>query len=234
MSIVEQSEPAGEFSAYGIRAFTTTRVVGSFGMMTDEPVRDVMGRWSALRAELRPGGARFAHATQVHGNRVVVHGGDWEGWLRVDEADGHVVLERGTAIAVTIADCVPVFIAHPSGAIALLHAGWRGTEARILGHGVAQLSRRGIPASELRLHLGPAVCGRCYEVSPDVHRRLTGEMPDVPTPVDLRRVLEEQAHDAGIRHVSTSPWCTRCDNSRFFSHRAGDTGRQLAVMIADN
>lgn len=235
MTIIEQSEPAGEFSAFGIRAFTTTRAVGSFGMMTDEPVREVMARWSALRAEVRSGagGSRFAHATQVHGKRVLVHSPGWEGWLRVEEADGHVVLERGTAVAVTIADCVPVFVGHPSGAIALLHAGWRGTEAGILGQGVDHLTRRGIRASELHLHLGPAICGRCYEVSPDVYQRLTGKTPDKPTPVDLRRLLEKQARAAGIQHISVSQSCTRCDNDRFFSHRAGDAGRQLGVMVAD-
>ena len=233
MTIAEQSEPAGELSAFGIRAFTTTRAVGSFGMMTQEPVREVMARWSQIRAELRSGGPRFAHATQVHGNRVVAHASDWEGWLRVDDADGHVAVDRGTALAVTIADCVPVFIAHPSGAVALLHAGWRGTEARIVEKGVTELTKRGIRASELRVHFGPAICGRCYEVSPDVYHRLTGKDPGKPTPIDLRRLLERQAESAGARHISMSVSCTRCDNDRFFSHRAGDVGRQLGVIIAD-
>ena len=233
MTIGEQSENVGEFAAFAIRAFTTTRASGSFGMMTEEPVRDVMGRWAQLRAELRSGGPRFAHATQVHGNRVVVHGTGWEGWLRVDEADGHVALERGTALAVTVADCVPVFFAHPAGATALLHAGWRGTEARIVEQGVAELTKRGIRASELRVHLGPGICGRCYEVSPEVYRRLTGRDPGKPTPVDLRELLRQQLQGAGARHVSVSQSCTRCNNERFFSHRAGDAGRQLGVIIAD-
>ena len=38
---------------------------------------------------------------------------------------------------------------------------------------------------------------------------------------------------AGVRDVSISPWCTRCDNDRFFSHRAGDAGRQLGVIVAE-
>ena len=37
---------------------------------------------------------------------------------------------------------------------------------------------------------------------------------------------------AGVRHITTSAFCTRCDNDRFYSHRAGDAGRQLGVMIA--
>lgn len=233
MSIFAESEVVPEFATFGIRAFTTTRGIGSFGLRTDEPVRDVMARWSRLRHELRPGGSRFATATQVHGTTVLVHHPGWEGWLRADEADGHAAVERGTALAVTVADCVPVFIAHPSGAIALLHSGWRGTAARIVERGIETLTHRGFPATELRLHTGPAICGRCYEVSGDVYAQLTGRNPGKPTTIDLRALIADHARSAGVSHITSSASCTKCDNSRFYSHRAGDEGRQLGVMIAD-
>ena len=231
MSILAESEVVPELATFGIRAFTTTRTPGSFGLRTDEPVRDVMARWSRLRHELRSGGPRFATANQVHGTTVLVHHQGWEGWLRADEADGHAAAERGTALAVTVADCVPVFIAHPSGAIALLHSGWRGTAARIVERGIETLAQRGFPAAELRLHMGPAICGRCYEVSGDVYRQLTGRDPGSPTTVDLRLLIADHARAAGVRCITTSDSCTRCDNDRFYSHRAGDAGRQLGVML---
>lgn len=227
------AEVVDELAPYGIRAFTTGRAAGSFGFHGDEPVRVVTARWEALRRELGRGGPRLATASQVHGDRVVVHAGGWEGWLRVDGADGHASVTRGTALAVTVADCVPVFVAHPSGAIALLHSGWRGTEARIVERGIEALAHRGIPAGELHVHLGPAICGRCYEVSAEVHARLTGRDPGKPTPVDLRALIASHARAAGVRHVTVSGSCTRCDNDRFHSHRAGDPGRQLGVIIAD-
>ena len=233
MSIEAESEIVADFAEFGIRAFTTTRSAGSFGIHTDEPVREVMGRWAELQRELRTGGPRLATAKQVHGSALLVHHATWEGWLRGGEADGHVAVDRGTAVAVTVADCVPVFLAHPSGAIALLHSGWRGTAARIVEHGILALVQRGFPASELRLHTGPAICGKCYEVSADVHRQLTGRDPARPTMVDLRLLIADHARAAGVRHVTTSASCTRCDNERFFSHRAGDAGRQLSVMLAD-
>jgi polyphenol oxidase len=224
-------ESIDDFATFGIRAFTTTRAAGSFSTTGDEPVGEVMDRWSALRRHV--GAPRFASARQVHGNGVVVHQPGWEGWLRVDDADGHVALERGTGMAVSVADCVPVFVAHPSGAVALLHSGWRSTVGRILEVGISALAHRGIPVAELHLHLGPAICGRCYEVSADVYGRLTGRAVDRPTPVDLRAVIVEQARAAGVRHLSTSPWCTRCHADRFYSHRGGDAGRQLGVIVAD-
>lgn len=230
--IIGSAEPVSELEEFGVRAFTTTRAAGGFGMMSDEPVREVMSRWQALRRELRPYGSRLAHASQVHGARVVVHQPGWEGWLRIDEADGHATAERGTALAVTVADCVPVFIAHPSGAVALLHSGWRGTAARIIDEGIEALARLGCPAAELRVHLGPAICGKCYEVSADVAAQLTGRDPGRPVTVDLRDIIASHARAAGVHHVSTSAMCTKCDNDRFHSHRAGDAGRQLAVIVA--
>ena len=225
-------ERIDDFEAFGIRAFTTTRARGSFGTASEEPARVVMERWAALRRQLSPAGSRLATASQVHGSRVVVHDDGWDGWLRVDSADGHVAMTRGTALAVTVADCVPVFIAHPNGAIALLHSGWRGTVARIVEHGVSALETRGAAAHELRVHLGPSICGRCYEVSPEVYGQLTGRAVESPTPVDLRAVIADHARAAGVRHISTSAACTRCNNDRYFSPRAGDDGRQLGVLIA--
>jgi YfiH family protein len=226
-------EVVDDFAAFGIRAFTTTRSAGTYGTNGPEPVSQVMERWYALIDELRPLAPRFATARQVHGTRVVVHAGDWEGWLRVADADGHAAPGRGTAAAVSIADCVPVFIAHPSGATTLLHSGWRGTTARILDEGVAVLGRRGFAASELRMHLGPSICGKCYEVSPDVYHQLTSKNVSKPTTVDLRALLADRARSLGVRHITISPCCTRCHNERFFSHRAGDSGRQLSVLFAE-
>ena len=224
--IAALSEIVPGLSAFGMRAFTTTRQAGSFGTASDEPVRDVMGRWSLLRDELRSGGSRLATATQVHGANVLIHQPGWSGWLRSDGADGHLSMERGTALAVSVADCVPVFIAHPSGAIALLHSGWRGTAARIVEHAIDALAFRGFPADELLVHTGPAICGACYEVSGDVYAELTGTNPGRPATIDLRSLIAEHARARGVKHITTSASCTRCNNDRFFSHRAGDRGRR--------
>ena len=226
-------ESVEALAPFGIRAFTTTREAGTFGFYGTDPVGDVMGRWDAVRRELAPAGPRLAVARQVHGTHVLVHGNAWEGWLRADAADGHIAVKRGTGAAVTIADCVPVFIGHPSGAVAVLHSGWKGTAGRIVERAIEMLAQRMVPATELVMHLGPAICGRCYEVSPDVYGQLTGRVVDRPTTVDLRALIADHARAAGVHHIEISPWCTRCHNERFFSHRAGDPGRQIGVIIAE-
>lgn len=224
-------EMAPGFDALGALAFTTTRQRGSFAWQSPEPAADVFSRWTALAEVLAPYAERLATAHQVHGDTVIAHESGWDGWLRARAADGHVALAPGTAMAVTVADCVPVFIAHPRGATAVVHAGWRGTLANVAGRAVERLVKAGHPAGELSLHCGPAICGACYEVSPDVYGQLTGRRVPGPTPVDLRAIIADDVRAAGVRHISVSPWCTRCHNDRFFSHRCGDVGRQLGVIV---
>jgi YfiH family protein len=195
-------------------------------------VDDVMTRWTILQQEVAAEGPRLVLGRQVHGTTVLEQTGGWTGWLRIGQADGLVVRHRGTALTVTLADCVPVFIAHPSGVVALLHSGWKGTAGRIIDVAVAALGHAGCPASELRVHLGPAICGRCYEVSAEVRQELTGMPANRAGHVDLRSLIAEHARAAGVQSITVSAFCTRCDNDRFFSHRAGDSGRHVAVIVA--
>ena len=223
-------EIAPGFVEHGVVAFTTTRQAGTFGTNGPEPVSEVIGRWGALREELAS--RRLATAKQVHGAHVHVHAGAWTGWLRGDDGDGHFSSERGTAMAVSVADCVPIFLAHPSGVGAVLHSGWRGTASRIVERAIALFVERGLRAQELVVHCGPAICGQCYEVSPDVYAALTGHVVNRPTTVDLRGVIADHVRGAGVKTITVSEACTRCDNDRFFSHRAGDHGRQVGVLCA--
>ena len=226
-------EVVSDFESWGIRAFTTTRDAGTFSLGSSESVNDVMSRWSALQREIWESARRLASLRQVHGTRVLVHTGGWEGWLRAgEEADGHIAAEKGIALTIGVADCVPVFIAHPSGVVALLHSGWRGTAARITTEAIAALARYGLAPDELAIHLGPAICGRCYEVSAEVREQLTGQPVTRAGHVDLRSLIAEHAAETGVQKITVSPSCTKCDNDRFFSHRAGDAGRQIGVIFA--
>lgn len=219
------------FEALGVLAFTTTKADGSFALHGNEPVGEAVARWRALGDSLAPIAERLATSHQVHGHHVVTHDGSWRGWLRHPAADGHVALLPGTALAVTVADCVPVFIAHPGGAVALVHSGWRGTRENITGRAIDRLVQSGLPARELALHCGPSICGQCYEVSPEVYAQLTGRAVPRPTPIDLRTLIADAARSAGVVDISISASCTRCHNERFYSHRCADAGRQLGVIV---
>lgn len=229
---IPRREKVDAFAAIGVEAFTTTRAAGDYGLGEGDPPAEAVARWLALQEELASVAPRLVSAKQVHGVNVLEHGSGAAGWTRHDGADGHLTNAAGVACVVTVADCVPVFIAHPVGAVAMLHAGWRGTAARIVQKGIGRMVELGREAADLRVHLGPAICGRCYQVGPDVFEQLTGWQTTRNRNVDLRALLAEQAKEMGVRHLSASPHCTRCDNDRFFSHRAGDAGRQVAVIVS--
>lgn len=227
-----QGELVEELTPLGVIGFTTTRASGSFGLGSREPVDEVMARWSALLGDCRSLGApALACAGQVHGAALEHHRSGWRGWLRGKDRDGHVTADAGVALAVTVADCTPVFLAHPAGPVALLHAGWRGTAAGMLERGLEALAALGAPPDEVVMHCGPAICGPCYEVGPEVIAALTGRPSAGRVRLDLRAMLAERAVAAGVRSVSVSRWCTRCHAERFFSHRGGDDGRQLGVLL---
>ena len=228
-------ESVAGLADFGFTAFTTTRQAGSFNLASDEPAASVFGRWMGLVESLAPRASRLATALQVHGERILEHADErWTGWLRdTSGADGHLSATPGTAMAVTIADCVPIFLAHPSGVGAILHSGWKGTAAGLVRRGLERFAERGLELSDVHVHLGPAICGSCYEVGSDVYLAVTGKRVDAATPVDLRAVIASQARQVGAT-VSISEWCTRCHNERFFSHRAGDPGRQLSVLLRDD
>ncbi len=214
----------------GVLGFTTTRQAGTFGLAGNDPAGEVIARWGSLRGALAPAATRMANSGQVHGATVLTYESEWAGWLRGDAADGHFTTQQGLALAVSVADCTPVFLAHPSGAVAVLHAGWRGTAARIVDAGIARFVEKGLEPSDLFASLGPSICGTCYEVGPEVHLALTGRHVTAPQAIDVRAVLTAQLNAAGVSRVFVSQQCTRCDNNRFFSHRAGDSGRQIGVI----
>lgn len=207
---------------------------GSFdpGLAGTNPVGPTLQRWRELGAAL--GFRAIVAARQVHGARVLEHVRYSDGLLLAGLADGHATGQPGLLLAVSIADCVPVFVLAPAvRAIALLHAGWRGTAAGILEAGVATLTDSfDCTPADLRIHLGPAICGRCYEAGPEVHAALGLVRPGTPEPVDLRQHLALKAISAGVAPdgITSSSACTRCEPDRFFSHRAGARGRQLAWL----
>ena len=175
------------------------------------------------------------HARQVHETRIVVHEQLGAGVREVDgAADGHATSDSGVLLAVTVADCVPIYLLDVDArAVALLHGGWRGIAAGILQRGITLLGTRwGTDPRRLLVHLGPAICGKCYEVGPEVFSALGLGAPSRTAPVDVRGVLTQQARVAGVprESVTVSTLCTLCGDGNLFSHRGGRPERQVAFL----
>jgi copper oxidase (laccase) domain-containing protein len=115
----------------------------------------------------------------------------------------------------------------------MVHAGWRGAAAGILERTVTVMGERfGTAPDALALHLGPSICGTCYEVGPEVHEALGEPVPTEPTPVDLPANLARRARSLGIpeAEITRSTCCTLCGPADLFSHRGGDAGRQIGFL----
>lgn len=187
-------------------------------------------RAARRRLEARMG-APVAFATQVHGADVHVVTAA-PGGLPEDVAvvDALVTARDDVALGVLVADCVPVLLADPTArVVGVVHAGRRGLVADVVGGAVAAMERLGARARDVRAVLGPAACGRCYEV-PAALRDEVGEV--VPAAVsttawgtaalDLPRAVGERLRSLGVVDVGDVGACT-VEDARWFSHR-GATG----------
>jgi YfiH family protein len=152
------------------------------------------------------------------------------GAAELGHGDAIVTARAGVLLAVTVADCVPVFMVDPERRLlGLAHAGWRGAAAGVVESALEAMRRLG--ADELYVHLGPAICGRCYEVGPEVAAALGS--PSETRYVDLRAHLAQGVVAAGVDggRLTASSGCTRCESASFFSYRGGDRGRRMCAFL---
>lgn len=237
----EASLPLAELRAwrerFGVVAGITERGPSgdfSLGLFSGEPAETVTRRWQAFRAGMAPRFPAIVMARQVHGTRIRRSAAVPTGWHVADGFDGHLTAAAGLLLAVTVADCVPIYLADRRGrGLALLHAGWRGTAEGMMEAGIGALcDLTGGEPQDLALHLGVSICGRCYEVGPEVAWAVRGDGAHGPVRLDLRAELAERARRLGVDEVSVSPFCSAHDGPRFFSHRAsrGGPGRMVAYL----
>ncbi|MEP6572148.1 MAG: polyphenol oxidase family protein [Gemmatimonadota bacterium] len=236
---VPRYEIPGWRERFGVVAGITARGGESgqgfdLGLWTDEPVGEVMTRWRAFRsAEAGFGSMVLGH--QVHKADVAWHDAAGRGWTQIEGYDGHATAAPGLLLTVTVADCIPIYLAAPrQRAVALLHSGWRGTAAGILARGVESLvEHTKCNVSDIVMHCGVGICGSCYEVGSEVMDGCARSYDGAgPWHIDLREVLAQQGETMGLSAVSTSQWCSSHDRPRFYSHRAsgGRDGRMVAYI----
>ena len=222
-------------STYGVVAGITGRA-GAFdlGLTSSDSMRIVMDRWITVLSWHDSGFSGVVVSFQPHGSAVGVHRSGWQGVTVASSLDGHATDVPGVLIGVTVADCIPIYLLHPgTGAVAVLHAGWKGTAAGILERGIEALcDLASATVGELLMHCGVGICGTCYEVGSEVYQAVTGCTASGPRQLDLRAVLTDQALALGLKHVTASGWCSAHSEDRFYSHRAsgGSAGRMLAYI----
>lgn len=186
-------------------------------------------------------GVPVAVARQVHGTGVLRVGDAspaTEGLLDLTahEADALLTTTHGLAVAVRVADCVPICIAAADGsAVAAVHAGRQGLLDGVIGAAVAGL--RSLTGADLVAWVGPHVCGPCYEV-PDAMASDAAARLGTPAPttrwgtlgIDLGAAALRQLGEAGARATHVGG-CTR-EEGHLHSHRrdAEGAGRMVGLV----
>jgi len=194
--------------------------------VSDDP-EDVQANRALLASKF--GAVQFMN--QVHGSRIAIIESVTD---EAPTADALVTGIAGVTLAVMVADCIPLLLTS-SEAVAAVHVGRRG-----LVNGVAVKTielMREMGARKIRAVLGPAICGRCYEVSQDVHDEVVALHPLATartasgTPaLDLPKALKALLKAEGISEISDLQICT-VESADYFSYRRdGITGRQVGLV----
>ncbi len=218
--------------------------------------------WGRVAAAIGVPPSRLLRLTQVHGCDVIVFRGKGAGPVAPSSASGQsagggtgwpdadilVTDDPSVALAIQVADCVPLLVADTrSGAVAAVHAGWRGTAAGVAQAAVAALGREfGAEPEDLVVAQGPSIGPCCYVVgdevidtfrrggsAPDIDRWFTrGDAGDLR--LDLWAANCDQLRACGVPPgaIHQAGLCTASHPELFASYRRDGpgTGRIAAVI----
>jgi hypothetical protein len=227
-----------------VRRIVTTRAGGhsrppyeSFNLgdrVGDDPAAVTANR-RRLAGELELPPDHVIWMEQVHGRTAAVVDGPRADPL--EATDAVIATEPGLAVAVLVADCVPILLADPdAGVVAAVHAGRVGSRVGVLPAALDAMRDAGARIDHVEALLGPAVCGECYEVPAAMRTDVATHLPGSATRtrkgtpgLDLRAGLWQQLADAGVARIGVDPRCTVEDRSLFSHRRDGRTGRLAAI-----
>ena len=155
------------------------------------------------------------------------------------DTDALITRERNLPLAIFTADCFPVFLFDPKNScIGLVHAGWRGTQARIVQQTVEEMEREFYTQPEnVYAQFGPAIRSCCYQVSGDFGDKFPGNLESRRENffLDLASVNRQQLGHCGVKasHIEDCAICTSCHNAEFFSYRkeGSSCGRMMSMIM---
>lgn len=231
--------PVEAMLAFGVDAFVT----GRHGGVSDPPfdelnlgdhVGDDPGHVAQNRRRVAGAAgvdvSRLVIARQVHGHHVA----EVRGPVSAFDADGIVTASSDLAVAVLVADCVPILLVDGASArFAVVHAGWRGLAERVLANALTHFD----DAASVHAFIGPSISGRTYQVGPEVARHFD-DVPGALAPdaadrslLDLRRVSVHQLLTLGVADARLSVSEQSTDGaSLFFSDRAARPCGRFALV----
>jgi YfiH family protein len=188
----------------------------------------------------------FIVANQTHSDHIkIIAKRETKGWESVEDAiedcDALITNEKEIVLTILTADCVPVLLYdNEKEVVAAVHAGWKGTKAKIVAKTVKKMKEMyGCEPENIIAAVAPSIGSCCYEVGEDVAEhffdtadgcRKTGEK----YMLDLPLINKKQLLDVGLKEVNIemSDVCTACEVDRYFSYRKeqGCSGRFMSMI----
>jgi YfiH family protein len=208
----------------GAHALFTARAYGNLSSVGGDRAEHGLAAREDLRKRL--GVRRLARGYQVHGV-TVQRVGDGSDASDDVEADGQATALHDVGAMVLTADCLPVALGA-NGAVAMVHAGWRGLASGVLEEGVRALAELN-GDGKVSAIIGPGAGPCCYEVGEEVHMEFEGRRRH-GRKIDLKAIARDRLSAAGVDEVQDVAVCTICDE-RFFSFRreGARAGRQAGI-----
>ncbi|MCW3010894.1 MAG: hypothetical protein JWO90_1298 [Solirubrobacterales bacterium] len=198
----------------------------NLGRWTQDESGHVLTNYDRLAADLGVDRERIAMGFQVHGNEVQRRDEEPHPDDDLLACDGQATHVEGLTCLVLTADCLPVALLC-EGAVAMVHAGWRGLDGGVLEDGLRALRELGGRGPVTAL-IGPGAGPDCYEVGPELHERFGTSGPTL----DLKGIAARRLLEGGAATVHDVGLCTICSDAElFFSHRRDGpcTGRQAGL-----
>ena len=214
------------------------------GTNGDDPNAVLANHEKLFRVFGRPYSSRF-DVWQVHGKTILFSEAPRPPEKKHPPADGIFTDKPEVTLIMRFADCVPLVFHDPiRKVVGIVHAGWQGTLLGIGAEAVSAIHQRyGSLASDLRVGLGPSICGKCYQVGEEVHQQFLKAWgveadqffakTDSGLYLDLWGANEHVLRQAGVEQIENSGFCTAENPDEWDSYRKekGITGR-FAVVIA--
>ena len=196
------------------RLLFTSRYLGSFADQLDATARVKLDQLI---------GKRTLFMKQSHSNQVVVA----TDHASILDADGIITNNKQIALAVRIADCLPVLM-YSEHAVAAVHVGRKGLLNKVAMNAVVAMKKFG--SSPISGVVGPHICGNCYEVDAQMYEEIVKEHPATGGKVNHLNLYEGLSAQLPEITFTNLGLCTK-ENRDYFSYRRGDlTGRQVGVI----
>jgi YfiH family protein len=188
----------------------------------------------------------FIVANQTHSDHInIITEKETKGWIGLEDAvedcDALITNKKGVVLTILTADCVPILLYDKEKeVVAAIHAGWKGTEAKIVAKTVKKMiTVYGSDPKDIIAGVAPAIGRCCYEVGEDVAKHfftepLSFDIQGEKYMLDLPFINKKQLLDSGVleEHIEMSDVCTACEVERFFSYRKeqGCSGRFMSMI----